>query len=237
MTGGESLAAFAGLLADRTRATFCLALLDGQAWTAGELARTAGVAASTATEHLNQLVTGGLLVAERQGRHRYVRLAGSRAAQMIEELAGYAGPDGDPPSQPSFRAVSVAAALRHGRTCYDHLAGQIGIVLIDGMTERGLLSQVNGMTLTDTGLGWLAALDVDVDALRRAKRPMIRGCLDWTERRPHLAGSAGAAICSRFFDRGWIERIGTNRAVRATASGQAAMADQLGVRVSVPVNA
>jgi DNA-binding transcriptional ArsR family regulator len=232
VTGAGSLAAVAGLLADRTRATFCLALLDGRAWTSGELARTAGVTASTASEHLDTLVAGGLLATERQGRHRYVRLADARAAQVIEELAGYAMPDVGDPARPTFRAVTVAAALRRGRTCYDHLAGRLGIVLIDAMTDRGLLSQTNGMAMTDAGLCWLADLDIDVDGLRRAKRPLLRGCLDWTERRSHLAGSAGASICARFFDRGWIERIGSDRAVRVTPSGCDALADQLGVRVS-----
>jgi DNA-binding transcriptional ArsR family regulator len=227
---GAALAAFAALLADRTRATFCLCLLDGRAWTAGELARAAGVAASTASEHVNQLVAGGLLADERQGRHRYVRLADDRAAQMVEELAAYAVPQGTQPDRSSLRAASIAAALRHGRTCYDHLAGHLGIVLIDAMTERELLVQTGGFAMTAGGLTWLGDLGIDVDRLRAAKRPLVRSCLDWTERRSHLAGAVGASICSHFFDQSWIERIGSDRAVRLTPRGRRAFEDQLGVR-------
>src|SRR5688572_30450267 len=120
------LAAFAGLIADPTRAAFCLALLDGRAWTAGELARHAGVAASTATEHLNRMLAGGLLVERRQGRHRYVELAGPHVAHLIEDLASQAPaaePAGDPPQ--TLRAATATAALARGRTCYDHLAGRL----------------------------------------------------------------------------------------------------------------
>jgi DNA-binding transcriptional ArsR family regulator len=224
-----ALAAFAALLADRTRATFCMQLLDGRAWTPGELARTAGVAASTATEHVNQLVAGGLLAEERQGRHRYVRLADARAAQVIEDLAAYATPGGGQPDRPTLRAATVAAALRDGRTCYDHLAGHIGIVLIGALTERGLLGEAGGLAMTDAGLRWLGGFGIDVGALAASKRPLVRPCLDWTERRPHLAGSVGASICTRFFERGWIQRIGSDRAVRVTPAGRAGFAETLGV--------
>jgi DNA-binding transcriptional ArsR family regulator len=227
---GQPLAEFAALLADPTRATFCLALLDGRAWTAGELARKAGVAPSTATEHVNHLVAGGLLVDERQGRHRYVRLADARAAQLIEELAAFAIPVGTPPPAPTtLRGSTVAAALRHARTCYDHLAGRVGIVLIDAMTERGYLDESGGVALTPSGLAWLASVGIDTDSLRSARRPVARHCLDWTERRPHLAGSAGAALCDRLFATKWIERIGGDRAVRVTPAGLRGLNGALGL--------
>ena len=133
----RDLAALAGLLADGTRARFCLALLDGRAWTAIELARHAGVAASTATEHLNLLVAGGLLAEERQGRHRYVRLADPDTAEMIESLAAMA-----PPRMASARSLSAASrhrALARARTCYDHLAGALGVAVTEAMTNRALL--------------------------------------------------------------------------------------------------
>ena len=122
---GAELARLAGLLADPTRATFCLALLDGRAWTAGELARHAGVAASTATEHLHRLTGAGLLVEQREGRHRYVRVADAATAQLIEDLASRAGAPAAPVR--SLRAATVSAALANGRTCYDHLAGRLGV--------------------------------------------------------------------------------------------------------------
>ncbi|GGZ03321.1 ArsR/SmtB family transcription factor [Streptomyces nitrosporeus] len=222
------LAALAALLADETRAAFCLALLDGRAWTAGELARGAGVAASTASEHLGKLVAGGLLAEERQGRHRYLRLAGPRAAQLVEELAAYAVPHGGPEAAPrSLREVSAGRALARGRTCYDHLAGRLGIRITDAMTERGLLRQDTGFALTGEGLEWFGALGVALDTASR--RPLARACLDWTERRPHLAGGAGAALCRHTLDAGWCERIGTGRAVRPTALGLRSLRAHLGI--------
>jgi DNA-binding transcriptional ArsR family regulator len=224
----QGLARLAGLLADRTRAAFCLALLDGRAWTAGELARHAGVAASTATEHISALVNGGLLVDERQGRHRYVRLASPRVAQLLEELTGHAGPAPEPPR--SLRAASASAAMARGRTCYDHLAGRLGVALTDGMTRTGLLDQSAGFALTAEGARWLTdTVGRDLSTLGSPRRPLVRPCLDWTERRLHLAGAAGAALCQHFMDRGWVVRIGSQRAVRVTPTGATALHELLGV--------
>ncbi len=184
------LARLAGLLADRTRAAFCLALLDGRAWTAGELAAYARVAPSSASEHLTRLTEGGLLVERRQGRHRYVQLASPRVAELLEVLTAHLDPPAAPPR--GLRAVNASAALARGRTCYDHLAGRLGVALTDAMTERGLLDQDGGFALTGTGRTWFAeALGTDAAALRAGRRPTARGCLDWTERRQHLAGVAG----------------------------------------------
>ncbi|RZU76434.1 DNA-binding transcriptional ArsR family regulator [Micromonospora kangleipakensis] len=223
-TDGGPVAGLAALLADRTRASFCLALLDGRAWTAGELARTAGVAASTASDHLTRLVRGGLLVEERQGRHRYVRLAGPSVAQLIEDLAGHAPAPTAPPR--TLRAASAGAALAYARTCYDHLAGRLGVRLYDALLARNVLDRSGGLALTPAGLDWLAELGVPVEPLRAARRPLVRDCLDWTERRPHLAGALGAALCRRFLDLGWTVR-GTGRAIRLTPIGAPALAATL----------
>jgi DNA-binding transcriptional ArsR family regulator len=223
----KNLARLAGLLADDTRAAMCLALLDGRAWTAGELARHTGVAPSTATEHLHKLIDAGLLTEQRPGRHRYVRLAGPEAADLVETLSAQAGPA--PPVR-SLRAANVSAVMAAGRTCYDHLAGKLGVAVTDAMTRRHLLDQSNGFALTDDGVKWFdSALGVDLDALRGSRRPVARSCVDWTERRPHLAGLAGAQICARALDRGWLTRVSGTRAVRVTAAGQAALRDLLGV--------
>ncbi|MFE9698709.1 ArsR/SmtB family transcription factor [Streptomyces sp. NPDC006270] len=220
------LAALAALLADETRASFCLALLDGRAWTAGEPARYASVAPSTASEHLGRLVAGGLLTEERQGRHRYVRLTDERIAHLVECLVAHAAPEA--PERPrSLRAASVSSALARGRTCYDHLAGRLGIRITEAMTARGLLRQDTGFALTEAGLDWFGALGIPLD--RSAGRPLARGCLDWTERRPHLAGAAGAALCAHVLRSGWCERFGSGRAVRATPSGLRALSELLGV--------
>jgi DNA-binding transcriptional ArsR family regulator len=224
-TRSEALARLATLLADETRAAFCLALFDGRAWTAGELARHAGVARSTASEHLDRLVAGGLLAERRQGRHRYVELADAGVAELLEDLMGRLGPSQE--RRHTFRAVATAEALARARTCYDHLAGRLGVAVTDAMTRKGLLDRTGGVALTDAGADWLAALGADVAELRRRKRPLVRMCVDWTERRPHLAGGAGAAICSRFREEGWVRRVGDGRALLVTPTGQAALRDLL----------
>ncbi|ANH90788.1 transcriptional regulator [Streptomyces sp. SAT1] len=254
-----ALAALAGLIADESRAACLLALLDGRAWTAGELARRAGVAASTLSAHLDRLVAGGLLAQERQGRHRYVRLADARAAQLVEDLAARAAPAARRPR--TLREAGAGSAMARGRTCYDHLAGRLGIAVTDALTARGLLradagagtggtapgstgsggtgtggtrsggtgsgGTGTGFALTDAGLGWFASAGIALD--RRGRRPLARACLDWTERRPHLAGAAGAALCRHALDTGWCERIGSERAVRVTPAGAAALSGLLGI--------
>ncbi|MHC3473985.1 ArsR/SmtB family transcription factor [Streptomyces sp. 7R007] len=223
------LARLAGLIADETRAACLLALLDGRAWTAGELARHAGVAASTLSAHLGKLVAGGLLAEERQGRHRYVRLAGARVAQLVEDLAAQATPQGAARPR-GLRESSALSAMARGRTCYDHLAGRLGIAVTDALTARGLLRQDTGFALTDAGVRWFA--DTGISLAHKGRRPLARACLDWTERRPHLAGVAGAALCRHALDTGWCVRIGTERAVKVTADGERALSALLGIEAT-----
>jgi DNA-binding transcriptional ArsR family regulator len=222
---GTSIARLAALLADPTRAGMCLALLDGTAWTAGELGTATGVARSTASEHLDRLVAGGLLAEERQGRHRYLRIASPAAAQLLESLAVQAGPGAAPRS---LRGVTAGEALARGRTCYDHLAGRLGVAVLDALVDRGVVSLRRGVSLTEAGQRWLADLGIDVADLERQRRPLVRTCIDWTERRPHLAGAMGAVVCTRFTDEGWVER-GTGRTVRVTDSGSRTLRRVLGI--------
>ncbi|MGW0614851.1 ArsR/SmtB family transcription factor [Streptomyces sp. NPDC002788] len=221
-----ALARLAALFADGTRAACLLALLDGRAWTASELARHAGVAASTLSEHLGRLVAGGLLAEERQGRHRYVRLADARVAQLVEDLAAQVSP-GTAVRPRSLRESSAGSAMARGRTCYDHLAGRLGIAVTDALTARGLLLRETGFALTDAGLAWFASAGIGLEP--RGRRPLARACLDWTERRPHLAGVAGAALCRHALVTGWCVRIGSERAVKVTETGERALFDLLGV--------
>jgi hypothetical protein len=192
------------------------------------LAAHARVAPSTATEHLHRLIDGGLLVERRQGRHRYVQLAGPSVAYLLEDLSARVEPR--PPSARGLRTVTAQAALRRGRTCYDHLAGRLGTAVTDAMTDAGLLDQTGGFALTPAGLTWLTdRIGLAREELRSAGRPLARGCLDWTERRQHLAGLAGARLCERFIGNGWVVRIGSGRAVRVTPAGKTALGDLLGL--------
>ncbi|MGW2254244.1 ArsR/SmtB family transcription factor [Kitasatospora sp. NPDC001660] len=223
---GVDVAEVARLLADGTRAAFCVALLDGRAWTAAELARHAGVAASTATEHLNLLVRGGLLAEERQGRHRYLRLSDARVMELIESLAALAPRRVAPPR--SLSESGRQRALAHARLCYDHLAGAVALAITDAMAERGLLgSWGHDPRLTEAGAAWLAEIGVALPT--RSRRPLVRACLDWTERRPHLAGAVGAALCEHALADGWLTRIGTTRALAVTDAGRQAMREHLGI--------
>ncbi|WP_443050519.1 ArsR/SmtB family transcription factor [Streptomyces sp. NBC_00286] len=219
------LARLAGLIADETRAACLLALIDGRAWTAGELARHAGVAPSTLSEHLGKLVAGGLLAEERQGRHRYVRLADARVAQLVEELTAHLAPGTERPR--SLRESGAGSAMARGRTCYDHLAGRLGIAVTDALTGLQLLRQDAGFALTDGGLAWFD--EQGIPLVRTSRRPLARACLDWTERRPHLAGLVGAALCRHALDAGWCVRIGSARAVKVTDKGERAFAELLGI--------
>jgi len=202
------------MLADATRATVCLALLDGRAWTATELARAANVSRPTISEHLNLLVDGGLLTEVRQGRHRYVKLAGPETAELLEGLAALAPRRTGTVN--SLAAVSKRDAFARARTCYDHLAGKLGVALTDAMTERGLLDWSDGIALTAEGSAWLEELGVVIEP--RRGRPAVRSCLDVTERRPHLAGAVGAALCRHALRQGWVSHIPGGRALKVTGS-------------------
>src|SRR5262245_56884547 len=230
---GADLARLAGLLADGTRASICLALLDGRAWTAGELARHTGAAPSTATEHQDRLVAGGLVTERRQGRHRYVQLAGPQVVHLIEDLSTQAEPA--PQAVTTLRAATASAALARGRTCYDHLAGKLGVAISDAMFERDLIQEETGLFITEAGVRWLTdVLGASLSSpSSSSRRPVVRAWLDWAERRTHLAGVAGSEICRRLFDQEWITRVGSGRAVRVTPAGAHALKDLLGVDVAV----
>lgn len=227
---GATLASMASVLADATRATFLVALLDGRAWTATELARHAGVAPSTATAHLHRLRNSGLITEVRQGRHRYVRLADPATADLVESLVS-AAPDVAEPVR-SLSASTRRRALAFARTCYDHLAGTLGVAVTDAMTARGFLTWENGLAVTDDGAHWLTTLDPQGWPPGRGRAP-VRPCLDWTERRSHLAGAAGALVCRYAIDAGWVARRPRTRAVTLTATGRHALREHLGLAETV----
>jgi DNA-binding transcriptional ArsR family regulator len=223
------VAAAAELIGHPARAAMLGALMDDRGLPATELAAAAGVTAPTASSHLARLLDGGLLTVERHGRHRYYRLAGHAVAEAVEALARIAPPG---PS-PAPAAESSAGELRAARTCYDHLAGVLGVALADALQGDGTLERRDGaFTLTAEGEARLQGLGVDLDAVRGQRRAFARACLDWSERRDHVAGALGAALLRRLLELGWIERDDRSRAVRVTAAGRTALPERLGVALA-----
>ncbi|MFI6148630.1 ArsR/SmtB family transcription factor [Streptomyces sp. NPDC051109] len=222
------LAAFAAALADETRAAMCMTLLEGRAWTAGELARITAVAPSTVSGHLTRLLDAGICVTERQGRHSYVRIADAATARLVDEIASYAIPDRD-----AAHAVPVVAApdpLARARTCYDHFAGRFGMAVTDAMERRGLLRTEDVFELTEDGRTWCTEAGISLVGVGSGRRPLASSCLDWTERRRHLGGLAGARLCARALDGRWVVRpAGGGRGLEVTAAGERAFGELLGI--------
>ncbi len=228
MSAAPQIAEVAALVGDPARANILCALLGGRAVTAAELACAANVSPQTASEHLGKLLAARLLVVMKQGRHRYYRLAGPHVGQMLESIMNVAL-TGPPRFQPRSKTDD---ALRHARTCYDHLAGVLGVAIADGLIERAfvVLGEEAG-EVTPAGAGFLAELGVDLSAARTKRRVFCRPCLDWTERRPHIGGAVGAAIANRCFELQWIERIKGGRALTVTAAGRRGLTSMFGFSV------
>lgn len=220
------VAAVARLIGNPARATMLDLLLDGRAHSAGELATEARVAPSTASSHLAALVDGALVTAERVGRQQLYRIADPRVARAMEALAILA------PNREirSLRQAISDGHLRSGRTCYDHLAGQLGVAVTDALiAERILRPRGSTFAITRSGEVRLAALGVDVAGARKRRRGYALACLDWSERRPHLAGALGAALCDRLLSLGWISRRTGGRGVVVTNEGTRGLREDLGV--------
>jgi len=219
------IAAPASLMGDATRATFLMALSEGQSLPASELARRARVTPSTASIQLAKLVEGGFLKVKRNGRHRYYGLADANIAAAIESLAVIA------PRRPasSLKQARIGSDLQAARTCYDHLAGVLGVTLFDGLQRQRLLTAE--LAPTRRGAKRFGELGIDVVELARRRRPFAKRCLDWTERRHHLAGSLGAALAARCFELGWIERLPASRAVRVTEEGRDDLAREFAIEL------
>jgi DNA-binding transcriptional ArsR family regulator len=222
MSDSNRIAATAALLGDPARANMLAALLDGRALTAKELAYTAHVTPQTASGHLAKLSDGGLLAAEKQGRHRYYRLASPLVGHMLEGVMAATAPE--PVRQTTWRG---GEALRTARTCYDHLAGRLGVALADALTERGHVALgTDGGEVTEQGQRFLDDFGASPVPGRRV---FCRPCLDWSERRPHLAGRVGAALACRCFDLGWIARQRDTRAVAITSAGRDGFRETFGI--------
>jgi DNA-binding transcriptional ArsR family regulator len=221
----SGLTDLARLLASPARATMLLALLEGRPLAAGELSHGAGIATSTASEHLTALTNGGLVTSLRSGRHRYYRLTGPDVAETLEAWFRQA----PPPAPRSLRESNEARRLAFARTCYDHVAGTVGVAMHAAMLDRAWLTPTtDGYDVTPAGEFGLRAMCVDLDAARLGRRTFARPCLDWTERRHHLAGALAAEVCRAMTEHQWLRR-GRNRGIELTGAGSEGLAQSLGV--------
>jgi DNA-binding transcriptional ArsR family regulator len=241
-SGDMDIAALASLLADPARCKVLLALDDGRALPASVLADEAGISRPTASSHLGKLTAAGLLAVETHGRHRYYRLAGPEVGELLEQLGRLA------PSRPvrSLREGTRAARLRSARTCYDHVAGQLGVAVMGNLLDREALVGGDGRyhprrdghdalskpghdvqyELTETGRDFLTGIGVEMPT---GKRPLVRYCVDWTEQRHHLSGALGRAVLACFLSAGWVNRVPRGRALTVTDDGRTALADAFGI--------
>lgn len=236
MASTAKFATVASLVGDPARAGMLHALMDGRALTASELARAAGIAPQTASGHLGRLVEAGLLTVWKQGRHRYHAIASPSVARMMESIMLVAA-DLEV-ARPLPFVGPRDEALRAARTCYDHLAGRLGVGLADALVAGGHLAlSDDGGVVTEAGFALFERVGIEIGPLidsrdRRSTRILCRPCLDWSERRPHLAGAVGAALCAHGLRDGWIRRVKESRAVTVTPKGRQIFREAFGLRAA-----
>jgi DNA-binding transcriptional ArsR family regulator len=226
MLADAAIAPVASLLADPGRVAILMALSDGREMSAGELALVAGVTASTASAHLSKLTDSGFIGVRRQSRHRFYQLIRPELIEVMEALAVLA-----PASTPrTHRQARIGRAVRAARTCYDHLAGRLGVLLTRALIERAVLHpDGRQFQLMPAGETFLSGIGLDVAAARARRRAFAPACLDWSEREAHVSGALGAGLLSLLFEKGWIERMPDSRAVQITAAGRRGLEQRFGV--------
>ena len=219
MKDSPDISRVASLIGDPARANILTALMSGKALTATELAHEAGVTLQTTSAHLAKLDEGGLIRPRKEGRHKYFTLASEDVAHVLEALMGLAAGSGHLRHRPGPRDPE----LRHARVCYNHLAGDMGTQMYDSLIARGLiLHSDKALNLTLSGRDFVTGLGIDLDAFPASRSPMCRDCLDWSERRSHLAGRLGRGLLAHFESTGWAQRIPESRVIRFTAPGKKA---------------
>ena len=217
------ISSVAALISEPARGRILLALLDGRSLPSTELAKRAGITCQTASSHLAKLTEGGLLQVIPQGRHRYYRIANARVAELLESIARFAPRKETCPPEPK-------SLIEIARTCYNHLGGSLGVRITEAIVGQGLLREVGrDYQLTKKGAQWFSDLGIDINGLRESGRVFARQCLDWSERRNHLAGALGSALAQHLFEVGWIEHVRESRAVRITELGRRELKRLLGV--------
>ncbi|MCB1384407.1 MAG: winged helix-turn-helix transcriptional regulator [Nitratireductor sp.] len=223
MKEGPDIALIGSLIGDPARANILTALMSGKALTASELAGEAGITLQTASSHLRKLEEARLLRQRKQGRHRYFSLADDDVGSLLEAMMGFAARRG----LLRTRTGPSDEALRRARICYDHLAGELGVALFNGLLGQGHLREDGErVLLTASGAEAMSAFGIDVPALDGGRREVCKSCLDWSERRSHLAGSLGTALLDRFYELGWAGRAKNSRAIRFTVAGEKSLLER-----------
>lgn len=217
MKEGPDIARIGTLIGDPARANMLTALMGGQALTATELAQAASVSLQTASSHLSKLQDGGLITQRKQGRHRYFALADAAAGSLLESIMGFAASRGHLRQRPGPKDP----ALRKARVCYDHLAGDYGVRILDSFIAREVIeTDGENLAVTESGRQAISELGIDLEKLAPSRRPLCKSCLDWSERRSHLAGTLGKTLFQHFLDNGWARRSSESRAVLFTPEGE-----------------
>ena len=217
MKEGPDIARLAALIGDPARANMLTALMSGKALTASELANEAGITLQTASSHLGKLESAALIRQRKQGRHRYFALAGDEVGSVLEAMMGLAAKCG----HLRTRTGPNDPALRKARVCYNHLAGEFGVLMMDRFKARDLIAETGGeLELTEDGAQFLTGFGIDVHKLGKQRRALCKPCLDWSARRTHLAGSIGTSLLQRFYDLGWAKRRENSRIVAFSANGE-----------------
>ncbi|HYD93855.1 MAG TPA: winged helix-turn-helix domain-containing protein [Noviherbaspirillum sp.] len=220
MRDGPNIVGIAALIGDHARAEVLTALMTGKSLTATELADIAGVTKQTMSAHLAKLADAALIAVDVQGRHRYYRLADDDVAHLLETLMGVAFRTG----AVRLRSSPREPALRKARVCYDHLAGELGVLVYDGLIRRNALTaHGDKIELSSIGHQIFRALGIPAESLAGRRRTLCKSCMDWSERRHHLAGALGAALLQRMLELGWATRDAGSRVIHFSASGEAAL--------------
>jgi DNA-binding transcriptional ArsR family regulator len=224
----ETFVYISGLICEPARARMLWNLLDGRAYTATELAAAADISATSASNHLAKLLDAGILNVEMQGRHRYYSFADSEIAYVVESLANLAGKK----SPTRARKADVLSGVKYCRTCYDHLAGHVGVKLVEALEEKGYVNKnEKAYAVTGDGWEWFAKFQIFPNDFTNKRRPLTRQCLDWSERRPHLAGQLGAALLDKMLERKWFRKVQFSRELEVAPKGRQELHELLGVTI------
>ncbi|WP_163527219.1 ArsR/SmtB family transcription factor [Halobacillus ihumii] len=227
MNTSPNVAEVASILGEPSRSLILTSLMDGRFHTATELAYMAGIKQQTASFHLSKLMKANLIVMEKHGRHRYYQITDGEVAQILESFLTLSRP----PEVRSLKQSNQMKTLKSGRTCYDHLAGELGVSLTESMVQEGLIEKADKeFMVSSKGEKFFAEFGLDISTLREKRRSFSRVCLDWSERQHHLAGALGHAIAIKLFEMNWIERIPSSRAVKVTEKGKEGLKKQFNMK-------